>query len=138
MVTFTSMVMATRTDTAPAPAFDAGLFQRLLQRERAAPPADLFQRWLLLEAAHVTGQTRLGPHLDTHARMLALAWETRDSREVLGQLFRLLLVPLGHLTGRLPLGNAGRSDISAFQAMPIREDIAVLIAQVAQAVDGPR
>jgi hypothetical protein len=70
--------------------------------------------------------------------MLALAWETRDSREVLGQLFRLLLVPLGHLTGRLPLGNSGRSDISAFQTMPIRKDIAELIAQVAQAVDGPR
>ncbi|MGE0099053.1 MAG: DUF3703 domain-containing protein [Hydrogenophaga sp.] len=138
MATVTSMVMATRTDTAPAPAFGARLFQQLLQRELAAPAADLSQRWLLLEAAHVTGQTRLGPHLDTHARMLALAWETRDGREVLGQLFRLLLVPLGHLTGRLPLGNAGRSDISAFQAMPIRKDIAELIAQVAQAVDGPR
>jgi hypothetical protein len=49
-----------------------------------------------------------------------------------------LLVPLGHFTGRLPLGNAGRSNISAFQTMPIREDIAALIAQVAQAVDGTR
>ena len=53
-------------------------------------------------------------------------------------VLRLLLVPLGHLTGRLPLGNAGRSNISAFQAMPIREDIAALIEQVAQAVDGTR
>ena len=130
--------MATRTDAAPAPAFDAGLFQQLMQRARAAPLADLPQRWLLLEAAHVLGQTRLRPHLVTHARMLALGWETRDGREVLGQLLRLLLVPLGHLTGRLPLGNAGRSDISAFRAMPIRKDIAELIAQVAQAVDGPR
>lgn len=126
--------MATLTDTPPLPAFDAGLFQQLMQRERAAPPADLPQRWLLLEAAHVLGQTRLKPHLVTHARMLALGWETGDGREVLGQLLRLLLVPLGHLTGRLPLGNAGRSNISAFQAMPIREDIAALIEQVAQAV----
>jgi len=38
----------------------------------------------------------------------------------------------------LPLGNAGRSNISAFQAMPIREDIAALIEQVAQAVAGTR
>lgn len=138
MPTFTSMVMATRTDATSAPAFDARLFLQLMQRERAAPLADLPQRWLLLEAAHVLGQTRLRPHLVTHVRMLALAWVTRDGREVLGQLLRLLLVPLGHLTGRLPLGNAGRSNISAFQTMPIREDIAALIAQVAQAVDGTR
>ncbi|PKO63167.1 MAG: hypothetical protein CVU24_00595 [Betaproteobacteria bacterium HGW-Betaproteobacteria-18] len=111
---------------------------QLMQRERVAPLADLPQRWLLLEAAHVLGQTRLRPHLVTHAQMLALGWETRDGREVLGQLLRLLLVPLGHLTGRLPLGNAGRSNISAFQTMPIREDIAALIEQVAQAVDGTR
>lgn len=130
--------MPTRSDTPPVPVFHARLFQQLMQRERAAPPADLSQRWLLLEAAHVLGQTRLGPHLVTHARMLALAWETRDGREVLGQLLHLLLVPLGHLTGRLPLGNAGRSNISAFQAMSIREDIAALIEQVAQAVDGTR
>jgi hypothetical protein len=130
--------MATRTDTLPLPAFDAGLFQQLMQRERATPLEDLPRRWLLLEAAHVFGQNRLRPHLDTHVRMLALAWVTRDGREVLGQLLRLLLVPLGHLTGRLPLGNAGRSNISAFQSMPISEDIAALIAQVAQAVDGTR
>lgn len=133
--TVMAMSMATRTEAVPAPVHDARVFQRLLQRAQHTP--DPSQRWLLLEAAHVLGQTRLLPHVQTHARMLALAWHTRDGGEVVGQLFRLLLVPLGHLTGRLPLGNAGRANISAFQPMPVREDIAALIAQVAQSADGP-
>ena len=41
--------------------------------------------------------------------MLALAARERDVRETAGQLFRILLVPLGHLSGRLPLGNPGRA-----------------------------
>ena len=39
--------------------------------------------------------------------MLGLAWRTRDWSEVAGQVLRLALVPLGHLSGRLPLGNPG-------------------------------
>lgn len=41
----------------------------------------------------------------------------------------LLLVPLGHLTGRLPIGNPGRAHVSAFRPMAVRADIAEAIAQ---------
>ncbi|MFD2377205.1 DUF3703 domain-containing protein [Ottowia pentelensis] len=40
---------------------------------------------------------------------------TRDWPEVAGQLLRLALVPLGHLSGRLPIGNPGRATVSAFE-----------------------
>ena len=40
---------------------------------------------------------------------------------------RLLLVPLGSLTGRLPAGNNGRARVSAFDPMPMPEGLAVLI-----------
>ena len=49
--------------------------------------------------------------------MLALAARERDVRGAAGQLFRILLVPLGHLSGRLPLGNPGRATVSAFAPM---------------------
>jgi hypothetical protein len=38
-----------------------------------------------------------------------------------------LLVPVGHALGRLPLGNPGRSNVSALRPMPVREDIAAVI-----------
>ena len=56
--------------------------------------------------------------------------------EAFGQLFRLALVPLGHLTGRLPAGNPGRATVSAFRPMPVRADLRALIAQARMAVGG--
>jgi hypothetical protein len=43
--------------------------------------------------------------------------------------WRLALVPLGHLSGRLPLGNPGRSTVSAFEPLPVRPELAEMIAR---------
>lgn len=43
---------------------------------------------------------------------------------------RLARVPLGHVVHRLPLGNPGRSNVSACVPMLVRADIAQVIAQV--------
>jgi hypothetical protein len=79
--------------------------------------------WRHLERAHILSQPFLGLHLLNHAHMLAFAVAQRDVREVLGQLARLALAPLGSLTGRIPVGNTGRSNVSAFAPMPIPEDL---------------
>ena len=80
----------------PAEPFDLPLLNALLAQAREENPAqNPAQRWLLLEAAHVVGQTRL--------------------------------VPLGHLSGRLPLGNTGRSNVSAFAAMDVKPEIRALV-----------
>ena len=78
--------------------------------------------WHHLERALVVAQDRLGPHCVSHWRMLRLAWRL-DWREVLGQLFRLALAPLGNITGRLPIGNNGRSSVSAFARMAISQEL---------------
>ena len=41
--------------------------------------------------------------------MLGFAVELRDWREIAGQVVRLALAPLGAMTGRIPVGNTGRS-----------------------------
>lgn len=114
--------------------FDATLYTRLLARLDTLPSHARGDRWLLLEAAHVVGQTRLKPHLETHWLMLGQAWRDRDAGEIAGQAFRLLLVPLGHLTGRLPIGNPGRANVSAFTPLPVRADIAEVIAQATSTI----
>jgi hypothetical protein len=39
------------------------------------------------------------------------------------------LSALGHLSGSLPLGNPGRSTVRAFEPLPVRPELACLIAQ---------
>jgi hypothetical protein len=68
-------------------------------------------------AAHVIGQGDFRLHAHSHVLMLREAIAQRDAREAAGQLLRLALTPLGHLLGRLPQGNTGRSTVSAFAAM---------------------
>lgn len=109
--------------------FDPILYAHLMKKYRESAPHDLADQWLLLETLHVVSQTQFIAHLRVHDLMLHQAWRTRDWAEVSGQILRLLLVPLGHLTGRLPLGNSGRSDISPFKPMPPRRDMAEVVAQ---------
>lgn len=85
--------------------------------------------WAALERAHILSQPMLGQHLGVHAVMLGLALRTGDAREVAGQLARLALAPLGALAGRIPRGNTGRSNVSAFRPMSIPDDLRHLIAE---------
>lgn len=107
--------------------FDETTFARLIVLAKTADATE--QAWLYLEAAHVVGQLHIKPHLVTHTQMLKLSLRTRDWTEAAGQVLRLALVPLGHLTGRLPLGNPGRANVSAFEPLPVRPELAALIAR---------
>ena len=80
-----------------------------------------------LAQAHILGQRDLARHARVHGWMLRVALARRDTREAAGQVLRLLLVPLGHLTGRLPIGNTGRANVSAFEPMPIPPDLQRLL-----------
>ena len=93
---------------------------------------DLEQRWAWLMAAHVVGQSDLRLHLHSHWRMLGLALATRDGPEALGQVLRLLLVPVGHALQRLPAGNVGRATVSAFRPMQPGPEVRRLIALAAR------
>lgn len=103
-----------------------------LAREYAAAKAATEQgatdiAWHHLERAHILSQTAFVPHIVSHWRMLRLALAERDGREAAGQLVRLALAPLGNLTGRLPIGNTGRSTVSAFAPMDIPPDLAAIL-----------
>ena len=85
--------------------------------------------WTALERAHIISQPYLGLHLSIHWAMLGFAFYLRDFGEVAGQLWRLLLAPLGALTGSIPVVNSGRSIVSAFISMPVPDDLAMLITE---------
>jgi hypothetical protein len=100
-------------------------------------PEQLEERWNWLMAAHVVGQHRFDLHVDCHRRMLGLARESRDWGELAGQAQRLALLPVGHLTGRIPKGNTGRSTVGMTQVMEPPEAVQRLVDWAVLAVRIP-
>ncbi|MEY2890939.1 MAG: hypothetical protein RJA98_847 [Pseudomonadota bacterium] len=96
---------------------------RLMARVAAVPPQHAAERWPDLVAAHVLGLGRWQSHADVHLWMLRTAWAERDADEMVGQLWRLALLPLAHLSGLLPWGNTGRSDVTVWRKMPVPEAV---------------
>jgi hypothetical protein len=117
-------------------------YECLLRGYAGVPPVphQLETRWNWLMAAHVVGQHQADLHLDTHVRMLRLAAQTRDWGEMLGQVLRLALLPLGHLLGRIPLGNIGRATVPVTRVMEPPEPVQVLVdwAVLATRIPGSR
>ena len=109
------------------------LIDHLLEGYHTARKAsDIPAAWNALERAHIVSQPFLGLHLANHWEMLKFAILQRDRQEIIGQLFRLALAPLGALTGRIPKGNTGRSNVSAFRSMPISEELRAAMEKVSQ------
>ncbi|WJN60268.1 DUF3703 domain-containing protein [Pseudomonas sp. SO81] len=79
-----------------------------------------------LERAHILGQRLSLAHARAHWLMLRAGWQLRDWREVVGQLPRIFAALL---FSRLwvPLGNSGRARVSAFQPMPLSEELRRLL-----------
>lgn len=86
--------------------------------------------WYLLEEAHVLSQPWAWPHVRVHAAMLAAGVRSRDRREVVGQVVRLLVAGPGSLTGRYPVGNTGRARVPATLPMPVAPELASLLEPV--------
>jgi hypothetical protein len=106
--------------------------QELTAYRAARAAGDLLAAWAALERGHILSQPYLGPHLANHWTMFGFAVDQRDWREAIGQLARFALVPLGALTGRVPIGNTGRSNVSAFKPMPIPADLRDAMASLNQ------
>lgn len=104
-------------------AYDAAMAAARASLARSEPALALAQ----LERAHVLGQRDFMRHWQVHGLMLRAAWDLADGRELRGQLVRLALVPLGHLFKRLPMGNTGRSNVSAFAPMDVPADLKRLL-----------
>jgi 7,8-dihydropterin-6-yl-methyl-4-(beta-D-ribofuranosyl)aminobenzene 5'-phosphate synthase len=104
-------------------------YRTALDESRSARArGDLDGAFAALERAHILGQRHLLPHIVTHLHMLRIGWLRRDAREIVGQVVRLIATLPGYLTGWVPKGNPGGANISALKPVPLRGDLAELLA----------
>ena len=97
--------------------------------QKAKQEGDPRAAWTALEREHILGQAFLWLHIRSHVAMLRFALTQGEIGEAIGQFVRLVLAPLGNMTGRLPWGNTGRSNVSAFAPMPYPDDLAKVLSR---------
>lgn len=85
------------------PYYDAELAAAAVARRAR----DRATEWRHLEGAHILGQCWVLAHTAVHLRMLGYGVRYGTSREVLGQVPRVVFGCLGSLAGRVPTGNTG-------------------------------
>ena len=74
------------------------------------------------ENAHILGQKHLFRHTTSHYWMLIYGFKTKNSKEIIGQIVRILASLLFTLIW-VPKGNTGGTNISPIKKMPIRKEL---------------
>ena len=75
-----------------------------------------------LENAHILGQKHIIRHTMSHYWMLVLGIKSRNRKEIIGQVFRILASLLFTLFWA-PKGNTGGTNVSPIKLMPIRKEL---------------
>jgi hypothetical protein len=97
---------------------------RIAQRE-----SDFEVAWQHLIRAYIISQPNLRLHILFHSKMLRLASITSEFQEIIGQILRLMLAPLGHFLGITPWGNIGRATVSIISPNVLPSDISQMYAE---------
>lgn len=95
---------------------------------KAATAADPHAAFAHLERAHILSQYSTRDHVRVHAAMLRWGLAQRNSREVAGQVLRIIAAATKTAFGWIPVGNTGGANVSPVKPMPLPADLAQIIA----------
>ncbi|RNI31820.1 DUF3703 domain-containing protein [Rufibacter immobilis] len=90
---------------------------------------DFQKAWSHLERAHILGQPYPAEHTAVHFKMLQFGMQTRNVKEIIGQIPRLLVGGVKSWTGKVPLGNTGGANVPALKPMHMPSDLQAIIRQ---------
>jgi hypothetical protein len=87
----------------------------------------LLQSWQHLERAHIIGQPYPYEHSFVHWKMLLFGIKTKNAKEIIGQIPRLIFGGVKSFVGSIPIGNTGGANVPPLQSMQIPEDLLTII-----------
>lgn len=94
--------------------------------QQALAGGQLQVAWRHLERAHVIGQAYPWAHSYVHWKMLRFGIQIKNSKEVIGQIPRLLLGGVKSFVGKVPVGNTGGANIPPLKRLPIDPQITTI------------
>lgn len=83
--------------------------------------------WRHYERAHILGQRYPFAHSYVHWKMLKFGIKIKSTKEVLGQITRLVFGGVKSFVGTVPIGNTGGANVPPLKPMEIPEDLQVII-----------
>lgn len=101
--------------------------KELTEAENTFCKGQLQQSWQHLERAHILGQPYPFAHSFVHWIMLLFGIRTKNTKEILGQIPRLLVGGVKSFVGNIPVGNTGGANVPPLQLMEIPEDLLFVI-----------
>lgn len=90
---------------------------------------DFRSSWHHLERAHILGQPYPYHHTLVHWKMLLFGIKIKDTREIIGQIPRLLIGGIKSFVGEIPIGNTGGANVPPLKPMTIPDDLKSIIEQ---------
>ena len=88
---------------------------------------NLQNAWHHLERAHIIGQKYPYEHSLVHWKMLQFGIKIKSTKEVLGQIPRLLVGGVKSFVGHIPVGNTGGANVPPLKPMEIPKDLQIII-----------
>ena len=99
-------------------------FQKELNDYKAAIlHNDLHAAWRHLEKAHVIGQAYPYEHSYVHWKMFLFGVKIKNTKEIIGQIPRLLVGGVKSFVGKIPVGNTGGANVPPLKPLPIEDEI---------------
>jgi len=95
----------------------------LIQSRQMRSSCDYRAEFHHLERAHVLAQGSTVEHVRVHVLMFVWALRQRKTRELFGQVVRIIGAATKTAFGLVPVGNTGGSNVSPFKPMPIPPDL---------------
>ncbi|GGD13210.1 hypothetical protein GCM10011368_13960 [Hyunsoonleella pacifica] len=83
--------------------------------------------WYHLERSHIIGQSYPIEHTYSHWLMLKFGISQKNTKEVFGQIIRLIVGGWKSFINHVPLGNTGGANVPPLRCMPIPNDIEKLL-----------
>jgi hypothetical protein len=90
---------------------------------------DFRSSWYHLERAHILGQPYPYQHTLVHWKMLLFGIKIKDTREIVGQIPRLLVGGVKSFVGEIPVGNTGGAKVPPLKTMEIPVELRMIIDQ---------
>ena len=101
-----------------------------LQNSKVAFSNSDFQKsWKHLEIAHIFSQPYPIEHTFVHWKMLQFGIKTKNTKEILGQIPRLIFGGVKSFVGKIPTGNTGGANVPPLKSMEIPFEIQKIIIE---------